>query len=269
MAMVTGDITFIDAPPWQVLVADDSSLWRHVTAAAIKAFGGPVIVHEAVDGGQALDILSRCDIDIAFIDLGMPEITGDEVVIRTGSLRRMPFFVVISGNTDGAEIARMRKLSAYDYLTKPFDAEAVSRVLKAYERASAPTSVLIIDDCVTTRAIIRRLLARTIFRLEVTDAGDGVAAFELYVKKPFDIVFLDVNMPGIDGEQTLRILRAYNPNVRVILMSGNQNSLDALKGYKARGYLRKPFGPSDLDALIHRVFGLEPPFITSVGVVTT
>ena len=134
--MVAGDIAFIDAPPWQVLVADDSSLWRHVTTAAVKAFGGPVIVHEAVDGGQALDILSRCDIDIAFIDLGMPEITGDEVVIRTGSLRRMPFFVVISGNTDGAEIARMRKLSAYDYLTKPFDDEVLIGCLHRALRGS-------------------------------------------------------------------------------------------------------------------------------------
>lgn len=258
--MIEDDIVFVDVPPWQILVADDSSLWRRVATQAIQASGNPVIVHEAADGGEALEILSNRAIDLAFIDLSMPELTGDEVVDRIGKEGRMPFFVVISADDDVAQIARMRQLSAYDYLVKPFGGDAITRILKTYERVKARTSVLIIDDSETNRSIIRRLLERTVFQLDIAGAPDGVSAFELYVKNPADIVFLDVNMPGLDGEQTLRILRAHSPNVRVILMSGDQKSLDSLARYRATDYLRKPFRPADLDLVIHKIFGLDPPF---------
>jgi CheY-like chemotaxis protein len=254
------DLEWIEAGAWRVMVAEDSGFWRNVVRAGIHEFSRDLTVIEAADGQTALDILSRERVDLAFVDLAMPEINGGEVVKRLQADVRMPFFAVISVTSDAAEIARMRKLSAYDYLVKPFGAEEIKRVLSTYERISRQSRVLIVDDSGTARSIIRRILQRSIFNFEIAEAGDGVAAFEVYADQPADIVFLDLNMPGLDGAQTMRILRAHNRNVRIVLMSGSQEALDRHAMLAPAAALKKPFFPADLDRVVHRLFDLPLPY---------
>ncbi|MDQ0469315.1 response regulator [Labrys wisconsinensis] len=254
------DVSFVEAEALSVLVADDAGLWRRFVREAVLAYGGTTTVHEAATGLQALDCLSNNRVDVAFVDLAMPEINGAEVVERLHGARRMPFFAVISVTSDAEQIARMRRLAAYDYLVKPFDTEAVRRVLATHERVTQTTRVLLVDDSGTTLSIIRRLLDRSIFRLDIAEARDGVSAFELYARRTADIVFIDLNMPGLDGAQTLRIFRAYNPHVHVVLMSASQDALDQARELGANAYLKKPFLPRDIDLVMHRMFGLTLPY---------
>lgn len=254
------DFDLVEVRPWSVMIAEDSGFWRNVVRAGIVDFGGDLTILEAADGRNALDILSEQRIDIAFVDLAMPEINGDEVVKRVQAHGKMPFFAVVSVTADAEEIARMRKLSAYDYLVKPFGSEAIKRVLTTYERVAHQTRILIVDDSSTARTIIGRILKRSIFNFEILEAGDGVTAFEVYAERPADIVFLDLNMPGIDGAQTMRLLRAHNRGVRIVLMSGSQESLDHHAAMGPAAALKKPFFPSDLDRVIHQLFDLPLPY---------
>jgi two-component system chemotaxis response regulator CheY len=256
---VADDLDIIEAKPWSVLIAEDSRIWRSIIRAGIEDFGPHLHVIEAPDGQRAVEILSEQRIDIAFVDLAMPGFNGDEVVRQVQAHGRMPFFVTVSATSDAQAIARMRELSAYDYLAKPFGMAAVKRILTTYERMTHPSRVLIVDDSRTARSIIARILSRSVFHFEIEQAADGVSAFELYAKRPADIVFLDLNMPGIDGLQTLRLLRALNSGVRVVLMSGSPDALDRLQGMGAAG-LRKPFLPQDLDRVMHRLFQLPLPY---------
>lgn len=256
----TFDFDLVEMRPWSVMIAEDSAFWRGVIRAGVAEFGAHLDVVEAEDGRRALDILSSQRIDIAFVDLAMPEINGDDVVKRIQTHGRMPFFAVVSVTSDAEEIARMRKLSAYDYLVKPFGTDDIKRVLTTYERVAHHTRVLIVDDSGTARAIIARILRRSIFNFEILEAGDGVAAFEIYAEKPADIVFLDLNMPGIDGGQTMRLLRAHNRGVRIVLMSGSQEAIDRHAAMKPAAALKKPFFAGDLDRVIHGLFDLPLPY---------
>jgi CheY-like chemotaxis protein len=256
----TADLDWVEAEPWRIMVAEDSGFWRNIVRSGIADFSTDLQVIEAADGKSALDILAGQRIDLAFVDLAMPEINGDEVVRRAQVHGKMPFFAVISVNSDAAEVARMRKLSAYDYLVKPFGAQEIKRVLTTYERVAHATRVMIVDDSGTARSIIARILKRSIFNFEIVDAGDGVTAFELYAERPADIVFLDLNMPGLDGVQTMRLLRAHNRAVRIVLMSGSQEALDRHAGMAPAAILKKPFFPVDLDRVVHGLFELPLPF---------
>lgn len=258
------DFDIVMAAPWRVMIAEDSAFWRHVVRRAVLEYCPDLDVVEAADGRAALDILSRQSVDIAFVDLAMPEITGDELVKRLQADQKMPFFAVISVTSDAEEIAHMRKLSAYDYLVKPFAPPDILRVMATYERVARPARVLIVDDSATARSIISRILKRSIFNFDIVSAGDGVTAFELYAEEPADIVFLDLNMPGLDGGQTMRLLRAHNRDVRIVLMSGDQTALARHSGAGMGGAgvlaLKKPFFPGDLDRLVHQIFELPLPF---------
>lgn len=255
-----GDLALVDAQPWIVLIADDSPTWRNLIRSAVTQFDPSLVIVEAADGREALDALAARPVDVAFVDLAMPEMNGDDVVKHVQRRGRMPFFAVVSATADAERIATMRGLAAYDYLVKPFDETAIVRVLRTYERVAAQTRVLVVDDSATARSIIRRILERSVFNFTVEEAGDGVSAFEAYVRFPAEIVFLDLNMPGIDGAQTLRILRAYNPNVRVVAMSTSQEWLGKLEGQGPAAFLKKPFFQQDLDRVVHYLFELRLPY---------
>lgn len=253
------DFDIVLAQPWRILIAEDSAFWRYFVRKAVVEYSPHLEIVEAADGRAALDVLSRQPIDIAFVDLAMPEVNGDELVKRLQTDRKMPFFVVISVTSGAEEIARMRKLSAYDYLVKPFGPADIARVMATYERVARPARVLIVDDSATARSIIGRILKRSIFNFDIVSAGDGVSAFELYARQPADIVFLDLNMPGLDGGQTMRLLRAHNRDVRIVLMSGDQAALERHGGAGVLA-LHKPFFPGDLDRVVHQIFDLPLPF---------
>lgn len=103
--------------------------------------------------------------------------------------------------------------------------------------------VLIIDDEPFVRTV-----AEQIFRtlgLTPTLARDGVEAIELLRASPdaFAVVLLDLTMPRMDGEETLRNLRLINPGLRVILTSGfnEQSTTQRFVGRGLAGFLPKPF----------------------------
>ncbi len=133
----------------------------------------------------------------------------------------------------------------------------MSAVSSALQRAAAPKPpsttgiegnpepcprLLVVDDISDNRAILTRRFERRGFR--VTEAESGLAAIEMIETEPFDLVLLDVMMPGIDGFETLRRIRAKKslselPVVMVTAKSESQNVADALE-FGANDYITKP-----------------------------
>lgn len=103
--------------------------------------------------------------------------------------------------------------------------------------------VLVIDDEEQVRFVLVEML-RT-FGLTLTSAGDGASGVAAFQKDPdgFDLVVLDLLMPGMNGEQVLKELRAVRPAVRVLLISGYSEGdiLGRLQGPGALAFLAKPF----------------------------
>ena len=115
--------------------------------------------------------------------------------------------------------------------------------------------ILAADDSASMRDMVR--IALTGAGFEVTAAEDGRTALELARKTVYDLVLSDVNMPGMDGIELIRALRAeaayrHTP----ILMLTTEGSVDRRREGKeagATGWLVKPFDPAQLIATMHRV----------------
>ncbi|HEX6417817.1 MAG TPA: response regulator transcription factor [Acidimicrobiales bacterium] len=115
-----------------------------------------------------------------------------------------------------------------------------------------PYRVLIVDDEASIRDIVRRYLVTEGF--EVDEAADGEQALERFAASPPDLVVLDVLMPGIDGIEVLRRIRA-GSDVYVILLTAKAEEVDKLVGLSvgADDYLTKPFSPRELAARVRAV----------------
>ena len=113
-------------------------------------------------------------------------------------------------------------------------------------------SVLIIDDDDSVRTVATAMLRSYGFTTQA--AADGHAGLALFKAEPigFDLVVLDLLMPGLTGEQTLVELRRMRPGVRVLIISGF-NEGDLLTRHSGGGplaYLHKPFTRGDLERAV-------------------
>ena len=90
--------------------------------------------------------------------------------------------------------------------------------------------VLLVDDEIEFAQVLReRLEARG---LHVETAASGEEALRVTAAKSFDAILLDLAMPGMDGIETLKRLRASNPDLQIILLTGNATvglSVEAMK----------------------------------------
>lgn len=114
--------------------------------------------------------------------------------------------------------------------------------------------VLLIDDNAPLRGLLREMLESRSFH--VAEAGDGAEALRAVRQHRPDVVVCDVLMPEKDGLQTIRELRALQPGLKVVAMSGGGgarvNLLGAARAFGAAELLQKPFGLDALTAAIGR-----------------
>jgi DNA-binding response OmpR family regulator len=115
-----------------------------------------------------------------------------------------------------------------------------------------PLRVLVVDDEVAIRDIVRRYLEAA--GLDVAEAADGQDALTRFASVEPDLVVLDLMMPGMDGLEVLRSLRATS-DVYVILLTAKADEVDKLVGLSvgADDYLTKPFSPRELAARVRAV----------------
>jgi DNA-binding response OmpR family regulator len=118
--------------------------------------------------------------------------------------------------------------------------------------------ILAVDDEADIRELLRELLGRAGYEVEV--AEDGRAALRaLFAARP-DLVILDVNMPGLDGWQTLERIRDVS-EVPVLMLTARTGELEKVRGLTrgADDYVTKPFGRQELlariQALLRRASG--------------
>jgi len=127
---------------------------------------------------------------------------------------------------------------------------APGRSLKAVEPGAS--RILVIDDDITVAEVVSRYLEREGFAVEVE--RDGRAGLERALAEPPDLVILDLMLPGIDGLEVCRRLRALAP-VPVIMLTARGHESDRIVGLElgADDYVAKPFSPRELVARVRAV----------------
>jgi CheY-like chemotaxis protein len=245
----------------RMLVADDAQAIRHIFRQVAARSCGLIDLIEAVDGRECVKLLSRCDIDLAFIDVYMPEMSGLEALRGARSFGVKTFVTLMSGPDSDKFMELARQLKAYEFLRKPFGVRDVEMIIDTYRRVVSATKVLIVDDSMTVRKVVQRVLAGSVFHMDCYEAPDGETALAYCGRVNFDIVFLDCNMPGLDGLATLDRLRLHNPDARVVMISADRDKNYEVRTLKrgAAAFLAKPFCPRDVDAVLHLLFGLKLP----------
>jgi DNA-binding NtrC family response regulator len=120
---------------------------------------------------------------------------------------------------------------------------------------SAALEVLVVDDHQDTRSLVVDFCTRLGF--SVTQADNGRAALTAMMRFPgrFDVVITDLNMPGADGFEVLRVAKAVTPTSYVVMITGYATLDTALRAVRegAYDYLPKPFALGQMEAIFQRI----------------
>ena len=113
--------------------------------------------------------------------------------------------------------------------------------------------ILVVEDEAAIRDIVVINLERAGF--SVAEAGNGEAALVAAREEAFDAVLLDITLPGIDGFEVCRELRAQSDTIGIIFLTARTQEDDKVGGLKmgADDYVTKPFSPSELVARVEAV----------------
>jgi two-component system chemotaxis response regulator CheY len=122
-------------------------------------------------------------------------------------------------------------------------------------------SILVVDDFSTMRRIIKGLLQDLGFA-NITEADDGLTALSLLKAGNFDLLITDWNMPGMQGVELLRQVRADErmKKLPVLMLTAEAKREQIVAAAQAgvSGYVIKPFTAATLKEKIGKIFGVKP-----------
>jgi CheY-like chemotaxis protein len=212
----------------QVLVVDDHPAGRTLVREQLEGWG--ILVDEAADGAAALARLHAARggrYDAVVIDVQRPEVEGLALARAMGSdaaLAALPLLMLSAWGRTTAEAARAAGVGAY--LTKPVRAtRLLDELSRALTGGAAPTPagpapdaadvtgarqhrlrVLVAEDNAVNQRVVIRMLETAGCRVDAV--ANGREAVDAMARLPYDLVFMDCQMPEMDGYEASRAIRA-------------------------------------------------------------
>jgi len=125
-----------------------------------------------------------------------------------------------------------------------------------------PSRILVVDDEPSITEFVSYALKKEGYEIDVVDNGED--AFALASTNNYDLFVLDIMLPGIDGFEVCRRIRATNTRIGIIMLTARSQEMDKVTGLMtgADDYVTKPFSPAELtarvDALFRRAGGAAP-----------
>jgi PAS domain S-box-containing protein len=273
----------------RVLIVDDNAANRRILLGHLRSWA---MRAEAVEGGEpALKELSAArqandPYVLILTDMHMPKMDGFELteeIRRRGELKAATIMMLTSGGQRG-DAARCDELGVAAYILKPIRTSelrgALARVLGAAgtqemiplitrhtlkdQRDPMDTlRILVVEDNPVNQLLLTRLLDKR--GHSVTVAGNGKLALESIENHTYDIVFMDVQMPEMDGIEATTLLREREKKTATHLTVIGATA-HAMVGDRERclqagmdGYLTKPIRAKELDELLDRYLAARRP----------
>lgn len=232
------------------VVPSQRELWQKgATMASVP------IEFTAENAAAAVAALKNGEVDICIVDAALSD--ADKTAVMEAARAAQPAPLLFASIARGAP----RPDNIDGALARPANADDARKLAELCVRGKIPTRVLIVDDSNTTRGIVRKILSASRFALDLHEASEGIAALEKLGTGHYGLVFLDYNMPGFNGIETLSEIKRLAPDVSVVMMTSTVDNIvvDRAQASGALAFLRKPFYPADIDTVLERYFGLHMP----------
>lgn len=208
-----------------ILVVDDDDPTKKLVEALLQRHGYATVL--ASNGAEAIELLRTRTFAGIILDMMMPTVSGADVItFLAAESMRIP--VIVCTAAPATKLAALDPAYVKAVIRKPFDIDDFIATVKAVAGGAPPQPrVLIVDDNVRDRYLLRTFIGA----VDALEAETGEDALEIIHQKRPDLVLLDLILPGVQGEDVLRILRerAGTTTVPVVVVTSKVLSDDERK----------------------------------------
>jgi CheY-like chemotaxis protein len=265
-----------------VLIVDDNATNRRILEESLRAYG---MKPTSVDGGKAaLEEMKKCEIAgtpfaIVLVDYMMPGMDGFELAEKIKadpSISNSTMIMLTSAGQRG-DAARCLELGISAYLLKPINQKQLLETIYGSLQKNAVTkttpslltrhsirktqrslNILLAEDNLINQKLAVSLIQRMGHKVSV--AQDGKQAVDAVDREKFDIILMDVQMPGMDGLEATQAIRTREsltgrPRIPIIAMTAYAMAGDRERCFEAGmdGYVSKPINTQELFETIENV----------------
>ena len=259
-----------------VLCVDDNPVNLKRLSAFFRSYG--VAVLPAANAQDAAALLKECRPVAAVLDLDLPEIAGTPAVHEALVHAGIPLVGLLTNSRLPAP--SWTEQARFAGVSRPLRNFALTRALHSLFQSSSavpafsPTShapllaaqiplrVLLVEDNRVNQRVALRLLDRLGYQAEA--AANGLEAVNAFARQPYQLVFMDLQMPEMDGFEAARIIRksqSDHPQPCIIALTANalQSDREACLAAGMNDFITKPFKLGDIEEVIRRNFpGVNP-----------
>ena len=116
--------------------------------------------------------------------------------------------------------------------------------------------IMLVDDAAFMRMMLKNTLSQAGYT-DLIEAEDGVKAVEAYTAEKPDLVFMDITMPNKDGLETLKEIKALDPNATIVMCSAMGQETMVMDSIKsgAKDFIVKPFKPERILSTVKKILG--------------
>ena len=233
-----------------ILVVDDNEDLLDTFAMILKRRG--YYVETAENGASAVAKCKEHHYDVALMDIVMPEMNGVEAFREIKQIQPGASIILMTAYSDEQLIQTAKDEGVQQVINKPIH---IDRLMKLITDLAATRPILIVDDdpdiCETLTSVLKK------HGYEVLTANTGEEAVVIAQEQEFQMAFIDVKLPNIDGLETFLRLKESNPDIMTVMMTGFRNevkeALEKAQANSAVTCLYKPFDPSEAAELVHQI----------------
>jgi DNA-binding NtrC family response regulator len=235
-----------------LIVDDDISLGRSLSL-VLRHKGYAVTT--AQGGVEALAEVKERPFDLVFMDIKMPVLNGVETYKKMKKVRPQMVVVMMTAYSVEALVQEALQEGAYGIIYKPLDIEKVIALIEKARSAEQGALILIVDDDPGICATLKNILSNQGYK--VCSMSTGEEAITRAKKKDYDIIFIDMKLPTINGLETYLAIKKINPEAVAIMMTAYRQELadlmeEALNN-SAYTCLYKPFEVEKMLRLIEEI----------------
>ncbi len=225
-----------------VLVVDDLKSSRLTLGGILEDEGHNVVLAE--NGYQAIEAAKQVPFDLVFMDIKMPGINGVQTFREVKKINPQAAVIMMTAYSVEDLVREALEEGAYAVVYKPFDMEHVVNII---ESAFHRTLILVVDDYFADRETLKSILEERGY--QVFGAENGSGALEQVKEKHFDIIFLDIRLPDIDGAQIFEEVKEIDPGATVIMMTGYSEE-ELIKRAVSHGAYTCIYKPFDVEKIL-------------------
>ncbi len=232
-----------------ILVVDDLRSMRLTLGGILEDEGHNVVTVE--DGYQAIEAVRKTHFDVIFMDIKMPGIDGVQTFREVKKIDPKTSVIMMTAYSVEDLVNEALEEGAYTVVYKSFDIGRIMAIIE--ELASQRVLILVVDDEFGDRETLREVLEDKGYR--VATARDGTETIEMVKSRHYDIIFLDVRLPDMNGVDTYVHVKQIDPQATVIMMTGysEEELVERAISQGAHTCIYKPYDIERVIALVEDI----------------